>query len=439
MLKPVRSYEDGGCVALAMGTTGIAAELLNLGRTFHSRMKAPKNPTAESMLNISNQSNLGSLVQMARLLLIDEATMLHRFHLEALDRNLRDLMGKPDIPFGGKIIILAGDFRQCLPVIRKANRARIVKACINKSNLWSHFQVHCLLENMRVKASGDPVLEQFDEWTLGLGNGTANNENERVIIPENMLIQIKCNMEDDKKVEEECMKELCRRVFPDLEMNLSDPTWLEGRAVLAPTNKEVDTINDLMETWMSGVSTKLSSADTLENYQHVMTFNTEILNKECPSGFPRHILNLKPGMLLMLLRNINPKDGLCNGTKLIYMRTINNKLLVCKLAGSEKEVLIPRIKFITYPGIYDFEWTRLQFPVRVAFSTTINKSQGQTLKQVGLWLRTPVFSHGQLYVACSRVGNPAALHIAIGQQSDEQLAQTDNVIFKDIFEGLNRV
>ena len=77
--------------------------------------------------------------------------------------------------------------------------------------------------------------------------------------------------------------------------------------------------------------------------------------------------------------------------------------------------------------------------MRVAFSTTINKSQGQTLKQVGLWLRTPVFSHGQLYVACSRVGNPAALHIAIGQQSDEQLAQTDNVIFREVFEGLNRV
>ena len=54
---------------------------------------------------------------MAKLLLIDEATMLDKFMLEALDRTLRDLLRKPDCPFGGKIIILAGDFRQCLPVV----------------------------------------------------------------------------------------------------------------------------------------------------------------------------------------------------------------------------------------------------------------------------------------------------------------------------------
>ena len=94
-----------------MGTTGISANLLELGRTFHSRMKAPLTPTEDSTLSISGQSQLAKLIRMSKLLLIDEATMLDRYMLEALDRTLRDLMNKPDSPFGDKILILAGDFR----------------------------------------------------------------------------------------------------------------------------------------------------------------------------------------------------------------------------------------------------------------------------------------------------------------------------------------
>ena len=85
VLAAVRSLEPGGCVALAMATTGIAANLLLLGRTFHSRMKASLTPAEDSILNIPGQSTLTKLLKLARILLIDEATMLHRYHLEAMD------------------------------------------------------------------------------------------------------------------------------------------------------------------------------------------------------------------------------------------------------------------------------------------------------------------------------------------------------------------
>ena len=81
ILGTVRSLEPGGCVALAMATTGIASNLLDLGRTFHSRLKAPLTPHEESTLQISGQSSLAKLVQMAKLLLVDEAPMLDRFQL----------------------------------------------------------------------------------------------------------------------------------------------------------------------------------------------------------------------------------------------------------------------------------------------------------------------------------------------------------------------
>ncbi len=108
VLDAVRSSQPGGCVALAMATTGIAANLLNLGRTYHSRLKAELENTPESTLRITGQSPLAKLVRIAKLLMIDESTMLHKYQLEALDRSLRDLMCTPNLPFGGKIIILAG-------------------------------------------------------------------------------------------------------------------------------------------------------------------------------------------------------------------------------------------------------------------------------------------------------------------------------------------
>ena len=71
-------------------------------------------------------------------------------------------------PFGGKILILSGDFRQTLPVIPGASSATVIDSAINRSYLWKLFKVLKLEENMRVKASSDPSLEAFDKWTLSI-------------------------------------------------------------------------------------------------------------------------------------------------------------------------------------------------------------------------------------------------------------------------------
>ena len=242
------------------------------------------------------------LVRMAKLILIDEATMLDSLLLEALDRSLRDLMGEQNKPFGGKTLLLAGDFRQCLPVVKGANKAQTISHCINKSPLWQHFDVLHLNVNMRVRASGDPELEAFDEWTLSIGDGV----DEAVAIPEHMVTEIVPNTPTESWHEGESMKKFCRLVFPDIATNINKPGWLEGRSILTPTNNEVSTINEMMQQWVPGSATKLLSADTLENPNDAFRFNAEYLNTLKPNGFPEHIITLKPGMPIMLLRNVNP-------------------------------------------------------------------------------------------------------------------------------------
>ena len=372
LLAAVRSMEAGGCPALAMATTGIAADLLTLGRTFHSRMKAPLTPAEDSIFNITAQSTLAELIKQARLLLIDEATMLHRYQLEAMDRTLQDLLSD-DRPFGGKVLVLSGDYRQCLPVVPRASRAGVVDTCLTRSLLWSNFKVMKLSVNMRVRASGDPVLEAFDTWTLSIGDGTAETVGEDTLVEINpeVCVKIEANTDKHPNAERESMKKFVQRVFPDIDQNIKDAGWLQGRVILAPTNQKVDQINDLVSASLPGKPIPLYSSDTLDHAADMYRYSTEYLNTLCPTGLPRHQLILKPGMPLMLLRNLNAKAGLCNGTKLIFHRVLDNKLLECSISGgvhNKRRVLIPRISLRPKERMFPFDWTRRQFPVRTAFA-----------------------------------------------------------------------
>ena len=91
--------------------------------------------------------------------------------------------------------------------------------------------------------------------------------------------------------------------------------------------------------------------------------------------------------------------------------------------GNGELMFIPRIPMITRIPI---PFKRLQFPVRLSFAMSINKSQGQTLKVVGLHLQEGCFSHGQLYVGCSRVGSSINLYVL------SELGKTANIVYKEI-------
>jgi len=129
-----------------------------------------------------------------------------------------------------------------------------------------------------------------------------------------------------------------------------------------------------------------------------------------PPGLPPHNLHLKLGCPVMLLRNLDaPK--LCSGTRLIVKQLMIHIIEASIMTGQGKgqPVFIPIVPLIPFYCPYPFKL--LQFPVRPCFAITVSKTQGQTLKVAGLNLKTPCFSHGQLYVPCSRVGKPGCLFI----------------------------
>ncbi|KAJ8708782.1 hypothetical protein PYW08_010164 [Mythimna loreyi] len=136
-------------------------------------------------------------------------------------------------------------------------------------------------------------------------------------------------------------------------------------------------------------------------------------------------MELKVGCPVILLRNLNPPK-LCNGTRLL-VKSLKKFIIECTIltgCGTGEDVLIPRIPLI--PSDLPFQFKRLQFPVKISFAMTINKSQGQTFNVAGLDLSVECFSDGQLNVALSRVTSKQNMFVLANDK------KAVNVVYKDI-------
>ena len=133
-------------------------------------------------------------------------------------------------------------------------------------------------------------------------------------------------------------------------------------------------------------------------------------------------------MPIIMLRNIN-QSKLCNGTRLSVKKLMTNIIEATILTGPFKgeDVHISRIPMI--PTDMSFQFKRLQFPIRLASAITINKAQGQSLWLCALYLHNNCFSHGQLYVACSRVVNPDNFFIYT------ETGTTKNIVYSQLLEN----
>jgi ATP-dependent DNA helicase PIF1 len=162
---------------------------------------------------------------------------------------------------------------------------------------------------------------------------------------------------------------------------------------------------------------------------------TEFLNDIKCSRMPNHKLRLKLGVPVMLLRNIDVSSGLCNGTRLMIVELGKNVIGADIVNGPHHgdRVYITRSNLIPSDSNVNISFQRRQFPLCLCFAMTINKSQGQTLSNVGLYLPRPVFTHGQQYVAVSRVKTRKGLKILALDDSGDSSTFTTNVVYEEVF------
>ncbi|XP_048494424.1 uncharacterized protein LOC125494720 [Beta vulgaris subsp. vulgaris] len=242
---------------------------------------------------------------------------------------------------------------------------------------------------------------------------------------------------------DDTISSIINSTYPSLTNHLWEAKYFQERAILAPTNEIVEKVDDHVLSIIPGDEKIYLSCDAISkdegNLGAHKIYSIEFLNTiKCP-GMPNHSIKLKVGALVMLLRKIDQTSGLCNGTRLVFKHLGNRVIEATVISGSNvgDKVFIPRMTLTPSDSIkFPIRFQRRQFSLTLCFAMTINKSQGQSLSHVGLYLPRPIFSHGQLYVAIFQVTSKKGIIILICDKENNMCKTTTNVVYKEVFQNV---
>ena len=188
-----------------------------------------------------------------------------------------------------------------------------------------------------------------------------------VQLPDDIMLEYN----DDKLIDT-----IIDHVFPDLVANSTLVNYMHDRAILSTRNEHVDNLNARMIGKFPGNEKIYYSHDSVDD-DSTNNYSLDFLNSITPNGLPLHEFKIKKNCLVILLQNLDPHNGLCNGTRLI-VKAFEDNAIDCEIINgqhAENRVFIPRILLSPSEDIsLLFKFKMKQFPVRLSFAMTINKA-----------------------------------------------------------------
>ena len=452
-----------GKIVVGCASTGLAATNYDGFETAHSLFCFPvvedseRDESEPPRCMFETKPEREELLRCASLIVWDEFFSNHKEIFESAYQSLNR--------FEGKIVVCLGDIRQILPVVKHATVSEQLNSCITSSALWSHFFIMTLTTNMRLEnmistferqySNGIPTLEpdlsaynddiyvierqrDYGKMITMIGEGRYNDYCGAQILevdnPEKPLyIKYMLNQMPYVHDEETALKELYPNGFITSEMT--------SCCIIAATNERVDYWNNLVQNMNPNQKWNLLSQDQFGEVddphgilENMMT--EDILNNFGNNGVPPHNLELKVGDICIILRNLSVRDGLQNNARVRITNISKYKIRVQTVEDRPRSSTLPRIMFqFKLPFMQSYTISRLQFPLRLAYSLTMNKSQGQTISgRMLLDLTQPSFTHGHLYVALSRI--TAFYNIMVFCKEDQLYMDhvtVDNYVFRQLF------
>ena len=220
--------------------------------------------------------------------------------------------------------------------------------------------------------TADEQEREFAQWQLDIGHGRNVDGDGYITLPESF------------HCDQNSIESLIQSIYPGITYHVP-PTdqYFAERTILASRNDDVDAINANILRQFPGEVQTFHSSDSIKNNngeggRAVLMYPVEYLNTINCSGLPLHKLDVKKGCPVMVLRNLNPEKGVCNGSRGVFTRYRNRVLEIRLITGqyAGDTVFIPRMGITPAETQIPFEFCWRQFPVRLCFTMTINKLQG---------------------------------------------------------------
>jgi len=390
--------------------------------------------------------------------------------------------------FRNTVLILLGGFEQILPIVgRDAPKEKILNECISQWTHWNTVKIRILHKSLRLFTDdGDTVDERakrndYEKFMDALSSG-------KEILPDTNFFAETQQLTDEEKINQQShttsqdimddthyykvknmnfviekeditCKQLNHNVNRDMNIEIKAVLqFLYGRNyemfqhevslnryVCAATNDRVKAWNNIIqrlnqnEARVFRSTNKLADVDDQYGYLQNM-FQLDTVNEELDdSDIPNHILRLKLNDVCLLTTNWSKRCGLTKNTKvkITELPSYNEYKIGIKPVNdmNSETTYITKLHFqFTYHHNCSFKVIRTQFPLRLAYCLTYNRSQGQTADRVVLDIVHPPFSHGQFYVACTRTRkyNNTMLYASDRQAQADGSILVPNVTHKEV-------